>query len=111
MQGSLVPETPLEERIVSNARWIAGASWGRPRPGHPEGQVRLHIAEVLSNLDRENLGQEARSKLRVVALVHDTFKAEVDPRLPRSGENHHGMIARRFVAAFTTDRDVLEMSE
>jgi hypothetical protein len=74
MERPLVPETPLEERIVSDARWIAGASWGRPRPGHPEGQVRLHIAEVLANLDREGLDEEARSRLRVVALVHDTFR-------------------------------------
>lgn len=107
----IIPETTLERRIVSDHRWIAGASWGMPRPGHPEGEVRLHILEVLAGLDRQALDQNARAKLRLVALVHDTFKSEVDRRLPRSGQNHHAMIARRFTEAFTDDLDVLEITE
>lgn len=107
----IIPATPLERRIVSDHRWIAGASWGVPRPGHPEGEVRFHILEVLAGLDRQTLDQNARAKLRLVALVHDTFKNEVDRRLPRSAENHHAMIARRFCEAFIDDLDVLEITE
>lgn len=107
----IIPETALEQLIVSDHRWLAGASWGMPRPGHPEGEVRLHILEVLAGLDRQTLDQNARAKLRLVALVHDTFKNEVDRRLPRSGENHHAMIARRFSDAFIDDLDVLEITE
>ena len=107
-RDEIIPETTLEQRIVSDQRWIAGASWGVPRPGHPEGEVRLRILEVLAGLDRQALDQSARARLRLVALVHDTFKNEVDRRLPRSGENHHAMIARRFTEAFTHDLDLLE---
>ena len=107
----VIPETKLEQTIVSDRRWIAGTSWGVPRPGHPEGQVRIHILEVLAALDRQKLEPNARAKLRLVALVHDTFKSEVDRRLPRSGENHHATIARRFAEAFIDDLDVLEITE
>lgn len=107
----IIPETTLEQRIVSDPRWIAGASWGMPRPGHPEGEVRLHILEVLAALDRQKLEPNARAKLRLVALVHDTFKNEVDRRLPRSGENHHAVIARRFSEDLIDDLDVLEITE
>lgn len=107
----IIPETTLEQRIVSDHRWIAGASWGVPRPGHPEGEVRFHILEVLAGLDRQTLDQNVRAKLRLVALVHDTFKNEVDRRPPRSAENHHAMIARRFCEAFIDDLDVLEITE
>jgi len=107
----IIPETTLEQRIVSDHRWIAGASWGMPRPGHPEGEVRVYILEVLAGLDRQMLDRKARARLRLVALVHDTFKNEVDRRPRRSGENHHAMIARRFCEGFTHDLDVLEITE
>ena len=40
-------ETALEERICADAAWQRGACVGEPRPGHREGQVMYHIAEVL----------------------------------------------------------------
>ena len=107
----IATETELEERIVRDPRWVAGASWGMPRPGHPEGEVALHIVEVLGNLDRQRLPACDRVKLRLVALVHDTFKREVDRTSPRTGDNHHAVIARRFVERFTSDLDVLEVTE
>ncbi len=107
----IATETELEERIVRDPRWVAGASWGMPRPGHPEGQVGLHIVEVLRNLDRQQLQAGDRVKLRLVALVHDSFKNEVDRTSPRTGDNHHAVIARHFVERFTTDLDVLEVTE
>ncbi|HZU19331.1 MAG TPA: hypothetical protein VFD01_22385 [Candidatus Dormibacteraeota bacterium] len=104
-------ETELERSIVSDPRWGAGAEWGRPRPGHPEGKVEAHIREVLANLDRLRLDPAARRKLRLVALVHDTFKREVDPSRPRSGDNDHALIARRFLQRYTDDREALEITE
>jgi hypothetical protein len=104
-------EGPLEARIVADERWRAGAAWGWPRPGHPEGDVASHVRAVLDNLERMPLAADARRKLRLVALVHDTFKREVEPARPRTGDNHHGVIARRFAEAFTDDADVLELIE
>jgi hypothetical protein len=31
----VVPETPLERRIVEDPELIRGAAWGKPRSGHP----------------------------------------------------------------------------
>lgn len=107
-----VVETDIERAICADPGWRVGADWGEPRPGHPEGGVKHHIAEVLANVDRYATGPEQRARLRVVALTHDTFKHLVDITKPRTGENHHGMIARRFTERFVTnDEGMLEIIE
>jgi hypothetical protein len=107
----IAPETPLEARIVSDPDWSEGAAWGEPRPGHPEGAVAAHIAEVLSNIELHALDRDDRERLRVVALIHDTFKHRVDRERPRRGENHHATIARRFAERHVDDREILEVIE
>jgi hypothetical protein len=105
------PETELEKRIVSEAEFIEGAKYGKPRPGHPEGQVVYHIREVLDNVEKYS-NAENRAELRLIALIHDTFKYKVDNTKPKSGENHHAMIARRFAEKFPTiSNAVLEIIE
>jgi HD domain len=107
----IATEGPLERRIVGDERWRAGAAWGWPRPGHPEGDVATHVRDVLDNLDRLGLAPDARRKLRLVALLHDAFKREVNRARPRTGDNHHAVIARRFAEGLTDDEDVLELIE
>jgi HD domain len=108
---AIVPETTLEARVLADREWQEGAAWGEPRPGHPEGEVAAHIEEVLRNVDGEALDPADRERLRFVALIHDTFKHRVDRTQPRSGENHHAMIARRFAEKYTDDRELLEVIE
>lgn len=95
----LKPETELEKRIVSDPDFIEGAGYGKPRPGHPEGKVVYHIREVLDNVDKFST-PETRADLRLIALIHDTFKNKVDNTKPKSGMNHHAMIARKFAEKF-----------
>ena len=95
----LKPETELEKRIISDPEFIEGANYGKPRNGHPEGQVVYHIREVLDNVDRMQ-DQTYRADLRLIALIHDTFKFKVDQTKPRAGMNHHAMIARKFAEKF-----------
>lgn len=104
------PETALESAIITDPLFIQGVSWGVPRKGHPEGQVIYHIEEVLSNIDKyaEN---NTREKLRLIAIIHDTFKFKVDSTKSRSGENHHAMIARRFAENHISDGHVLDVIE
>jgi hypothetical protein len=104
------PETALESAIMSNPLFLQGASWGVPRGGHPEGQVIFHIEEVLNNVDKYSEGN-TREKLRLIALIHDTFKFKVDDTKARHGENHHAMIARRFAEGYITDAQVLDVIE
>ena len=37
-------ETALERRIAAEPEWREGVEWGQPRPGHPEGAVKHHVA-------------------------------------------------------------------
>lgn len=105
----LQPETLLEQDVISSTEWIEGASWGEPRPGHPEGAVIFHILEVLDNVDNLYGNSPLREKLRIISLIHDTFKSKVDSTLPRRGENHHAMIARRFAEKFIEDAGILDV--
>lgn len=99
VRAILKPETDLEKRIVSDPDFIEGALFGKPRNGHPEGQVVYHIREVLDNVDKFST-PENRTDLRLIAILHDTFKHKVDPTKPRSGMNHHAMIARKYAEKF-----------
>jgi hypothetical protein len=49
--------------------------------------------------------------LRFIVLVHDTFKHRVNRSQPRTGENYHAMIARRFAEDYTDNKSVLDLIE
>ncbi len=104
------PETELEKQIVNDAEFQIGACWGKPRNGHPEGQVAYHIREVLDNVDKYS-SKHNRESLRLIALIHDTFKNKVDNTKSKAGENHHAMIARRFAEKYITDKAILDIIE
>jgi hypothetical protein len=70
-----------------------------------------HILEVLANVDDIAVDPRDRARLRLIALIHDAFKYRVDRRLPRSGENHHAMLARRFAERYIEDEEILEVIE
>jgi hypothetical protein len=111
MQLPFPTENDLEAKIVADPAWQEGARWGEPRLGHPEGSVASHIADVLSNVDRHAVDREDRARLRLVALVHDTFKYQVDQSKPKSDGNHHAMLARRFAEGYVDDPGVLDTIE
>jgi len=103
-------ETELEKRIISDEDFIDGVMWGKPRNGHPEGQVIYHIGHVLKNVDKYAT-PDNREALRLIAIVHDSFKYKVDRSKPKSGENHHAMIARRFAQRYIQDKEILDIIE
>lgn len=105
----IVPENETERKVLASEEWIEGARWGEPRSGHPEGAVIYHIHEVLENVETYYGDSPMREKLRIITIIHDTFKHKVDFSLPKRGENQHGMIARRFAEKFLTDETLLEI--
>jgi hypothetical protein len=105
------PETDLERRVTAEPELLEGLAWGEPRAGHPEGPVGVHVSHLLQTLDRSGITGEQRECLRFMALVHDSFKYQVRERLPRFGENHHAMRARRFAERFTDDDRILAAIE
>jgi len=105
------PETSLEKIIVNDLEWIEGALWGMVRQGHPEGKVIFHIREVLDNIEKLNSNKETREKLRILALIHDTFKYKVDITKPRVGNNNHAVIARQFAEKLDLEKPLLDIIE
>jgi hypothetical protein len=96
---------------MRDPRWIAGVAWGEPRRGHPEGSVAAHVDEVLANVDAVAVDTRDRERMRLVALIHDSFKHEVDRSRQPTGENHHARIARRFAEQYVDDAEILDVIE
>jgi hypothetical protein len=101
------PETELERRLADDPQMLRGLAWGEPRAGHPEGPVGTHVSHLLDALENSGESGERRELLRFIVLVHDSFKSQVRERLPRVGENHHAMRARRFAEKLIDDERVL----
>ena len=105
------PETELERDLAAAPEVLEGLAWGRPRSGHPEGPVGAHVADLLRTIDEWGFEDERRAELRLVALVHDSLKNRVNHLLPRRGENHHAMRARRVAERFIHDERLLATIE
>ncbi len=109
------PQNELENEILSHPSFVEGAMWGVPRPGHPEGTVIHHIRDVLDNISAYCLGHghfyTKWIDLRLIAILHDTFKYKVDRTQPRIGENHHGLIARIFAENYEISEGILDIIE
>ena len=108
MASTIDPETELERQLLDDPRLRAGLDWGQPRFGHPEGRVADHVAAMLTAIPADD---PLRSDLRFLALVHDSFKAEVRPREPWSPGNDHAVLARRFAEHYTAEERLLAALE
>jgi len=109
IKNIIEPENGIETAICNDAEFEKGAMYGKPRSGHPEGKVIYHIKEVLENIDKFYNSDEDRSDLRLIAILHDTFKHKVDQTKPKVGENHHGAIARKFAENYCHNTNVLQV--
>ena len=105
------PESDLERRLAEDAVLARGLAWGEPRSGHPEGNVGAHVADLLETLDGWDEPEPRRRELRFLAIVHDALKYRVRDWLPKVGENHHAMRARRLAERYTSDERLLAALE
>lgn len=99
------------QSVVADERYQRNLDWGEARPGHPEGTVRAHIAEIERNLDTlaPKLNDADFWKLRLLIHTHDSFKADSKPGVPITDPTSHASLARSFLAEFCTDEDLLAM--
>lgn len=111
IEARLKPETELEFRIIADPEFQAGLFWGKPRYGHPEGQVINHIPEVLENVNKLTISKEMRRKLRLITFVHDSFKHIEHKGNPRDWSKHHGVYARKFLAKYVDEPLLLTITE
>ena len=108
----LQPENDLETELLKTPAFIKGLYWGKPRFGHPEGEVLYHIKEVLDNIEKLSINPCIRTSLRHIAFVHDTFKyVEEKARQQQAELKHHGFLAREFMAAHINDENILTIIE
>jgi hypothetical protein len=99
------------DAITSDPRYQRNLDWGEARPGHPEGTVRAHIAELEGNLEalRHKLAETDYWRLRVLIHTHDTFKGEAQSSAPITSRNSHASLARAYLADYCNDADMLAM--
>lgn len=109
----LQPETDLERRLMLQPTMLEGLQWGEPRYGHPEGKVVYHVADIFENMRRllPPLSTEVYRQMRLITLLHDTFKYQESKQFPRDWSQHHGILARRFAENFIDDKAVLDVIE
>ena len=69
------------------------------------------MAELLNTIERWGETGARRAELRFLALVHDALKFRVRDWLPKMGENHHAMRARRLAERYTGDERLLATIE
>lgn len=86
-------------RLKRNPRLQENLDKGEPRPGHPEGSVRKHVQELERNLEKIKalLSPEEYWRLKVMAIVHDAFKAEAETKVPINDPKSHSSIAAVFL--------------
>ncbi len=104
-------ETTIEAAVVADPMLLRGLAWGEPRRAHPEGTVARHVTDLLATIEAWGEQGAQRADLRLVTLVHDSFKFAVTPWRPRTGENHHAVRAQRFAERHTGDERVLATIE
>jgi len=97
------------DAITRDPRYQRNLHWGEARPGHPEGTLAAHIAEVDRNLAalRHKVSETDYWRLRVLIHTHDTFKGEAQPGVPITAPNSHASLARAFLADFCSDANML----
>jgi hypothetical protein len=103
------PETELEAKIVMDESWREGASWRLSHWAHPEGRIIYHIQEVLANINKLTLSDVSRERLRLVAIIHDSFKHLEIRGMPRVIAKHHAILAYRFAKRYINDELILNM--
>jgi len=99
------------EAITSDPRYQRNLDWGEARPGHPEGTVRAHIAELERNLERlrPKLSETDFWRLKLLVHTHDAFKADAEPGVVIKAAKSHASLARAFLAEFCDDPDLQAM--
>jgi hypothetical protein len=97
------------KNLVQDSRYQANLDWGKPRPGHPEGTIRAHIAELEENLEQlsPKLCDQQYWQLKILIHTHDTFKANAEPNVPISHPHSHSSLARAFLSEYCEDPELL----
>jgi len=97
--------------IQADPHYQRNLDWGEPRPGHPEGPLRNHIADLEQNLERlrDRLDEAQQARLMLLIHTHDTFKPDSIEGAPIRHPRSHASLARTFLQRFHPDEQLLTM--
>ncbi|HJS17204.1 MAG TPA: hypothetical protein VJ785_00540 [Anaerolineales bacterium] len=99
-------------KILADPIYLRNIEYGEPRPGHPEGKIKNHIADLELNLEQlksRGISSSEYWKLKFLIHVHDTFKAESEQNVPILHARSHASLARQYASQYTDDQDLLNM--
>ncbi len=100
--------TELEQMLVLDPEWLAGGLYKTERSRRFPGEnIFFHTADVLGNIKELNLSIEIVSKLRLAALVHDSFKYQTKSNQLNKNQKNHAWLARDYLSRFTNDKSLL----
>ena len=98
--------------IKAELRYQKNIEYGQPRPGHPEGKIKFHIADLETNLEiltEKNISTSEYWKLKFIIHTHDLFKAEEQKKTPALHVRNHASMAKEYASQFTNDPDILNI--
>ena len=103
------PQKPSSSARCWPTRGCAPGSTGaRPGPAIPRA---AWLTTSPRSSPRSRPTTRCADDLRLLALVHDSFKAEVRPHERWSPDNDHATLARRFAERYTSDERLLATLE
>jgi hypothetical protein len=93
------PEVGLLAQVLRDDRYRRNIRWGAPRPGHSEGSLRAHIAELEKNLGRlaPRLGPVEVARLRLLVHTHDLFKPQAREGVAILDPASHASLAAAYL--------------
>jgi hypothetical protein len=112
------------QTVCSDPRYLSNISYGSVRRGHPEGTVMNHIREIEGNIDSLThsyhelagipLSSQTVLELKIIAHVHDSFKADSRKGARIEDPDSHASLAVKFLKEFTSDerlRSVVQLHD
>jgi DNA-binding MarR family transcriptional regulator len=107
----------IYEHIIADPEYLANIQYGKPRPGHAEGSVAAHLADLENNLATlveqglVEFESDRYWRLRVLIHVHDSFKAKAKRDSAILDPQSHASLARAYLSALTDDTDMLQITQ
>lgn len=102
---AIVPLIDKEKEIINSGIFEESIKWGKPREGHPEGQLGNHISHILKYIEQHYKTDPDYWNLRIIALLHDIGKPYVVDRM----KEPHAVVSSKIAYQFITDNRLLKI--
>jgi hypothetical protein len=109
--NAMSPWKTIYEAVIADTRYQKNLDWGQSRPGHPEGTLRAHVAELEQNLERmkQKVCESEYWQLEILIHTHDSFKADAKRGAAICDPDSHASLARAFLQSFCADSVLLDI--